>query len=206
MLIGDVVRSRETVGASRWHLQRHLEKTLDHLNERFSAEIPSRFTITLGDEFQGTLSSPEHVPEVVLDLFLAVRTKLRLGIGYGEVHTGLKERAIGSDGPAWHMARAALSDAKLVHRGVPCVFRSSDERSARIVTGCLASLAAWTEFLTVRQSEVLLALRQTGSLAAAASELGVTPQRVSAVARGKQMRSFDTLVESTKLLMEDLAR
>lgn len=206
MFIGDVVRSRENVDDRRWHLQRHLEKTLSSLNARFSDQIPSQFTITLGDEFQGTVSSGEQVPEVVLDLFLAVRAKLRLGIGYGEIHTGLKERAIGSDGPAWHMARAALGEAKLAHQGLPCVFRSSDERSARILTGCLASLAAWTEFLTVRQSEVLLALRQTGSLAAAAGELGVTPQRVSAVARGKQMRSFDTLVESTKLLMEDLAR
>jgi hypothetical protein len=73
----------------------------------------SKFAITLGDEFQGILSDPSILPDVIWDVAnIKGLPALRLGIGYGRIDTEIPLRAINLDGPALHRARAAIEKAK----------------------------------------------------------------------------------------------
>ena len=53
-IIGDIVGSREL--KDRYKIQVQLENTLDSININFSRVIESKFTITIGDEFQGLVN------------------------------------------------------------------------------------------------------------------------------------------------------
>ena len=54
-IIGDIKNSKKIV--DRGAIQEHLKKILDNINLKYSDCIASKFTITLGDEFQGLLTT-----------------------------------------------------------------------------------------------------------------------------------------------------
>ena len=101
-----MVKSRQS--ADRAKLQRRLQDVLDELNDRYEADLRSKFLITVGDEFQGLLRRGENLPRMLAILTAEVPNPIRFGIGAGVLSTDAGEFAIGSDGPAWHNARAAL--------------------------------------------------------------------------------------------------
>ena len=110
-LIADVVKSSEI--PDRLSFQSFLEVAIQRANARFRSVVTSRFVVTLGDEFQALLSGPEALFEIV-DLFEAnlPGVQLRYGIGLGRLSTALKPDAVGMDGPCFHMARDAVTQAK----------------------------------------------------------------------------------------------
>ncbi len=86
---------------------------LDDWNDRYAAEILSKFVITIGDEFQGLVGDPVIVPRLIRELETGLPTvQVRIGIGYGKLETDLEPMALGMDGRVWHAARAALEAAK----------------------------------------------------------------------------------------------
>lgn len=110
-IIGDIVKSREI--QERRELQHKLEAVLHEINENYADFITAKFTITLGDEFQGLLVSPEKSFEIIDYIKVKLRPiKFRFGIGIGGMSTDIKVIAIGSDGPAYHVARDALNNVK----------------------------------------------------------------------------------------------
>lgn len=110
-IIGDIVKSREV--EDRRELQHKLEAILDEVNDDYADFIAAKFTVTLGDEFQGLLVNPEKLFEIIDYIKIKIRPiKLRLGIGIGNMSTDIKEIAIGSDGPAYHVARDAINNVK----------------------------------------------------------------------------------------------
>lgn len=111
-LIGDIIESRAMLDRS--DVQNKVKKILEEVNEEFKSDIAARFTITLGDEFQGLLNSSNHLM-IIIDKIKSnfYPNKLRFGIGFGEMHTEIiAEHAIGSDGPAYYAARKAIEDIK----------------------------------------------------------------------------------------------
>ena len=52
-IIGDIIASKTI--SNRSEVQNHLKRILDQVNEEYKSNIASRFSITLGDEFQGLL-------------------------------------------------------------------------------------------------------------------------------------------------------
>lgn len=107
-IIGDIIASKMILNRSE--VQNHLKKVLDQVNEEYKSDIASRFSITLGDEFQGLLHSAEHLFEL-LDMiqFQLYPTKIRFGIGVGDMNTEIiQETSMGSDGPAYWSARTAI--------------------------------------------------------------------------------------------------
>jgi hypothetical protein len=111
-IIGDIIESKAM--QDRSDVQRKIKKILDEINEKFKNDIAARFTITLGDEFQGLLKSSKHLMEIINHIKLKFYpNKLRFGIGFGEMYTDIiAEHAIGSDGPAYYAARKAIEDIK----------------------------------------------------------------------------------------------
>lgn len=111
-IIGDLITSRTI--ADRGAAQEQLQAALDGVNERFQAHLASRFTITLGDEFQGLLL-PGAPVFLMLDLIESALHPhpCRFGIGLGNMLTPIRpDLSIGADGPAFWHAREAI---KSVH-------------------------------------------------------------------------------------------
>ncbi len=111
-LIGDLVGSRKIGG--REEFQKKLKGVLSDINEKYGDCIASRFSVTLGDEFQGLLNDPSCLFDIVLFIKLRIYpVKVRFGIGAGEITTEIDpSESIGADGPAYHRAREALEDAE----------------------------------------------------------------------------------------------
>lgn len=110
-IIGDIIKSKEII--ERRELQHKLEELLERINIKYAEIITAKFTITLGDEFQGLLRSPHKIFEITDYIKMELGPiKLRYGIGIGEMSTDIKDIAMGSDGPAYHAAREALNDVK----------------------------------------------------------------------------------------------
>jgi len=110
-IIGDVVRSRDI--QDRNEFQQRLRSSISRINLEFSAHIASHFMLTIGDEFQGLLKSPETLPQ----LLAVIRSEIhpieqRVGIGIGSLDTKLEPVSIGMDGPCFHRARDAIERAK----------------------------------------------------------------------------------------------
>lgn len=107
-VIGDIKDSRHL--ENRKEVQVHLQEILERLNEKYKDHIVSKFLITLGDEFQGLLSSGEHILDMVNEIRMEMYpVRLRFGIGFGQITTDIKsEMALGADGPGYYRAREAV--------------------------------------------------------------------------------------------------
>jgi hypothetical protein len=113
-VIGDAVGSRRLAGDSRRRrLQRDLKAAVTEVNRRWRSALAARFAVTLGDQFQGLLSGPASLWDIVHWL----RAELHgsdwvIACGRGAIATPLAATAPEVDGPCFHLARGALEDAK----------------------------------------------------------------------------------------------
>lgn len=110
-VIGDVVGSKDL--ARRAEVQRKLAAVLKRLSER-KPRPASPYTITLGDEFQAVHRTADTLFLDIFTIWAEMHpVAIRFGIGVGELTTPLNSRqALGMDGPAFHRARAAISELK----------------------------------------------------------------------------------------------
>src|SRR5699024_6021721 len=94
----------------RSQMQEKLKKILKDVNLKYKQHIVSKWTITLGDEFQA-LIKPNLETFKLLD-YISYRmdpVKIRFGVGLGEIYTDINyEKSIGADGPAYWNARDAI--------------------------------------------------------------------------------------------------
>jgi hypothetical protein len=112
-VIGDMVRSRDLPSAERGTVQKQFAELIKSLNREYRKKLVSKFVITLGDEFQGLLSTVTLIPDLIWRLEENFpERKLRVGIGLGPLDTPIQKFAINIDGPALHTARAAIETAK----------------------------------------------------------------------------------------------
>ncbi len=111
-IIGDIKSSRTS--EDRNALQLCLKQILSEINMEYQEEIAAKFTITLGDEFQGLLCSGARTFEIISRIEHHLwPICLRFGIGIGRITTEIDaERAIGADGPGFYLARSAIEYLK----------------------------------------------------------------------------------------------
>lgn len=111
-IIGDIVNSKKI--QDRDAVQQKLKAALSAVNEDYKAEIASNFMITLGDEFQGLLSTGKHLMDVLTRIEQEMSpVRFRFGIGVGSITTQIqRDWAIGADGPGYHKAREAVAHLK----------------------------------------------------------------------------------------------
>lgn len=111
-IIGDMKRSKSLTDRSK--VQEKLKITLDRINEVYKLDISSKFMITLGDEFQGLLSSGANIMHIVSEIEQGMYpVRLRFGVGIGSITTKINhDMAIGADGPGYYKARAAVEYLK----------------------------------------------------------------------------------------------
>ena len=114
-LIGDIIESRHL--ANRAQQQEALNQVLDNLNDRYQADLASRFSLTLGDEFQGLVKVGAPIFQMIDELRLALpELNLRFGLGLGEILTSINPvLSLGADGPAYWRAREAIQQVHQQH-------------------------------------------------------------------------------------------
>jgi SatD family (SatD) len=177
-VIGDMVHSRELSARARATAQRDFSNLVVLLNRRFRRGIASKFVITLGDEFQALLSDANVIPDIVWTIESEYRQRdVRLGFGYGTLHTPLQRVALNMDGPVLHRARAAISLARgrKLLGGVFEGFGAYDD----VLTGFAQALWQVRQRMTERQHEVVALLRSGKSRVEAAAKLRISKQAMS---------------------------
>jgi hypothetical protein len=176
-VIGDLRSSRAL--SDRSDVQLRLEQALRDLNQELAdSSLAAGFVVTLGDEFQGLLVSSRAGLDVLLFVESALRgIELRFGLGWGEVSTEFREKALGMDGPCFHRAREALIRGKEEDRWVTVSGFGPD--GDRILNGLLALLGGVRDRWTDRQAETVSLVRQARTQKEAAIALGVGPSTVS---------------------------
>lgn len=115
-IIGDIKKSKNI--EERKKFQDKLNNILKEVNQTYSTSISSKFTITLGDEFQGLLNSGEHIMEIVQYIKKEIYpVKIRFGIGIGTITTDINsEISIGADGPGYYRARDSIENLKKLEK------------------------------------------------------------------------------------------
>jgi len=110
-VIGDIIKSRSIT--NREEVQEQLKSILDKVNRDYADALASKFTLTLGDEFQGVFRSGNNVLRLLDEIIFSLKpVELRFGIGIGSLKTALDPNAsIGADGPAYWNARKAIEIA-----------------------------------------------------------------------------------------------
>ncbi|MBP7196261.1 MAG: hypothetical protein KBA05_02495 [Anaerolineaceae bacterium] len=113
VVIADIINSKSLL--NRVQVQESLQQILNQINETFEEYLASKFTITLGDEFQGVLNHSNNLLHILDKItFPLLPVRFRFGIGIGALTTKLDPSiCIGSDGPAFWKAREAI---EYVHR------------------------------------------------------------------------------------------
>ena len=108
-IIGDIIKSKEL--KDRGQVQKKLNSIIDRINVNYQPAIVSKFSITLGDEFQGLLSSGMKCIQIIDELsFFMQPVQFRFGLGIGEISTEINTQwSIGTDGPAFWAARKAVN-------------------------------------------------------------------------------------------------
>jgi SatD family (SatD) len=177
-VIADMVGSRGVPPPQRRILQKQFAGLIASLNRDYRKAIASRFVITLGDEFQGLLSSAATIPDLIwrLEQDLPQR-EFRVGIGLGALDTPLQKYALNIDGPALHTARAAIEHAKKA-KALGGVFRGFGELDD-ILSGVASLLWFQRSRWTQPQRNIANLLRQGMSQTEVAEELGIKKQVVS---------------------------
>src|SRR2546430_1643103 len=112
-LIADAIASRELPPAGRARLQADARAAAKDLNQRYRRVLAARFAVTLGDELQCLLPTPQPVWHLAHDLRAHLPTvDWVVACGRGAITTPLAPTAPEMDGPCFHEARAAMDRAK----------------------------------------------------------------------------------------------
>lgn len=151
-VIGDVVNSRQI--ENRQVFQNRFRKVISSVNQKYSQYIASNFTVTLGDEFQGLLSTPYISYEIIKDIKEKLYpTNLVFGIGIGQMYTDFsKEISIGSDGPVYHYAREMVTKAK---KKKPTVCYKSNSIEDDLINSLIYFVESCELSRTKRQSHIV---------------------------------------------------
>jgi hypothetical protein len=110
-IIGDIIDSKFI--KNRLEIQKKLQDVLNDINIKYSSNIESQFMITLGDEFQGLLSSGENIIDIIESIQIKMfPVHIRFGIGIGKIETEINKIPLGADGSAYHHARNMINKIK----------------------------------------------------------------------------------------------
>ena len=197
-LIADVIDSKMV--QERLDLQKQVEKTLQKMNELFGDYLASRFTLTLGDEFQALLKVDAPVFQIIDTLRSELNpTQLRFGIGLGEIVTAIDPlQSVGADGPAYWNARAAINfvHQKNDYGNTQIYFSSGKENQDFFVNALIASGEAIRSGWRESQEEILLNLLKRSvysenfSQQDLAQSLGLNPSALSKRLKSSSIRVY----------------
>lgn len=163
-IIGDIIDSKKI--RDRKAIQQKFKSVLADINIKYSEDIASKFTITLGDEFQGLLKDKGNIMKIICEIEMAMTPiELRFGIGIGDISTDINfDNSSEIDGPAYYRARKMIKEienrkSQYTERQSNIMICSEennieiDELLNSILSVCTALKSKWTD----RQKEIIYA-------------------------------------------------
>lgn len=163
-IIGDIVDSKKI--NNRKVIQRKFKNVLTDINVKYSEDIASKFTITLGDEFQGLLKNRNNIMKIICEIEMAMTPiELRFGIGIGSISTDINfDNSSEIDGSAYYRARKMIKEIESKkfqyaerHSNIMICSEENnieiDELLNSILSVCTALKSKWTD----RQKEIIYA-------------------------------------------------
>lgn len=185
-IIGDLVRSRKLSASERRQVQQKLKSCLLTINRDYADELASDFIITLGDEFQGLLQTPESVLIIIERIRSCLGGyKLRFGLGIGSIYTPIEATSIGADGPAYHAARRALDvikeQARRSEQPSTSIRLEKEDRDTSLMNSLLAQLHFQEEGWTAKQTQIVWGMREADSQKELAQSLKVSQPYINQV-------------------------
>jgi len=156
------------------------ERGIEDFNARYRSLMAAEFTLYRGDEIQGAIEAHGDIVRLIRHLrFHLLGFKLRIGVGAGEIASGLdKKYAWQMDGSAFHYSRAALEEIK--SRREPATRFAGDRADIWAAVNAFYSLIdAIQGRWSAKQWQAVDAYERAGTYAAAAAELGISPQNVA---------------------------
>jgi hypothetical protein len=200
-----MVKSRELSRAERPEVQVSFSEFIGELNRKYRPAIVARFVITLGDEFQGLLSDPGVLPDLLWDMHYKFQIRaLRVGVGFGLIDTPIGRDAINIDGPALHHARNAVDLAKK-EKLLGGVFSGFGNSYDLAFNGFARLLQHHRSRLKRQQRRVIELLRQSLTQTAIADELGVSRQAVSLYARAAGWEAYHEGEDGWRALLSQIS-
>jgi len=210
-IIADIKGSKTI--ENREEVQKKLKKTLLNLNKKYSTFIASKFTITLGDEFQGLLFNGVKIIPIISEIEQEMYPiAIRYGIGIGEITTQIDpDLAIGADGPGYYRAREALEFLKQIEKkkqaGKATIRIEAVEKQfppIELINTIFTLLTAIKDSWTERQRETIWnMLNYQDSQIAVAERLGITQPSVQKnLVKGSYYEYKDALDVVQKILSE----
>lgn len=197
-IIGDINKSRSL--PQRAKVQKQFQRAIELINKEYKAEIASKFVLTLGDEFQGLLSSPAESYRIVRRFQGEMGSvPFAFGVGIGSLATPLNPKeALGMDGECFHRARAALKEAKSGHRGVMYDFDSPTASFINALVGLMEVL--WGR-LTPRQKRIAQ-LSRSYNQKRIAGRLKISPQAISKAYSSAGIKRLQEAEHALQTLLE----
>lgn len=111
-LIGDMIDSKKI--KNREEVQNQFLSAFEKIHQQYERQIVSKFTITVGDEFQALLLPNAGVWQLMDHLSILSPKPFRVGLGLGKISTQINPNlSLGADGEAYWHAREAI---QLVHK------------------------------------------------------------------------------------------
>lgn len=185
-VIGDIKESKSI--KNRTEVQEKLKSVLRGINKKYAKDFASRLTVTLGDEFQGLLSSGENIIAMIFAIERNMYpTKIRFGIGIGDITTPIDHKlAIGSDGPGYYKAREAIQYLKQNEKkkqssqsDIRIKIFGGEYPAAELINTILSLMTAIKHSWTDRQRHTIWdMLEHQDSQTKAAKRLGITQSSV----------------------------
>ena len=161
--------------------QRASRSSGDRVPELLAAlePLPARlpFRRTAGDEVQGLLTDPAHLPAVVEQVLRG--GGWRVGVGVGSVDEPLPGDVREARGPAFVHARTAVDAARQAPTDLRVVSGPAAERAARALESALWLWAGLLARRTERGWEVVDLVDAGATYEQAAQRLGITQSAVS---------------------------
>lgn len=161
---------------------------MESANDAFTDSIIAKFTITIGDEFQGLVST--DFPFFDFDRFyrqaLEFGIKTRFKIGFGTLETDLKGAAVGMDGPCFHHARDALESAK----SAKAIFQFLGFPMDIALNALACILQDYEQQWQPRQLDVICLYQETDNQALIGQKLGITRQSVNDILRASKYNLY----------------
>lgn len=185
-IIGDINKSRGL--QHRDKIQKKFHKAMIVINKEFKDDIAAKFLITLGDEFQGLLTSAEKSYQCVRRIQeLMDPVQFTFGVGVGTISTSFTVNTFTMDGEVFHRARKALDDSKKRK----CLMRFEFEHPALSMTNAVADLIDkhWCG-LTVRQKAVAVLMKKHQSQSSVAKILRVAQPTIWKVVSSQNIKQL----------------
>jgi len=210
-IIGDIVGSRQL--KDRASVQEKLASLLKKINETYETALSSNFTITLGDEFQGLLSSGSEIMAIIEEIEREMHPlKIRFAIGVGEITTSInREISLGADGPAYYNARELIDlfksfEKKKVQAKSNIIIRADSLGSKQNLVNSIFSLNYYIkERWSDKQREIINCyIEQHESQVMAAHRLGINQSSVQRSLQKSGYYAYKNAVSSITSILKEL--